>query len=210
MDLQIKKELEEKIKSTFAKKAPKKYNQEAIVALLHHTEKDHKNEKGNFFFSRLNDFDKKVNELNNNWLSLFAEIHIRYIIAEILKSSDYNVLFSRKDENDLYISKNNQKIFIEVKAIIPSRLELDTFWVNQGGLIKLIDQKLKNKPEQIKKADIICFYSFNNMFDSEDLIKTTKIVVKRNNRLNNKKWLMTSTAFMYGTINAVCRQEISM
>jgi hypothetical protein len=250
--------VEDELRIIFIKNAPEKYNREALESLFYHTKEGHKNEEYNFFFSRLNDFKKKINKGNNTWSSLFSEIHARYMIAEILKPLGCNVVFSKKDENDLWILKNDQKNFVEVKAIMPSDFQSDydsflkdirkiptgkavsikiknnkidrkeiflkiknklrtlknnysnnefeikivknisdknktafispavTFWVNQEGLAKVIDKKLKNKPKQIKKANIVCFYSFHNMFDSEDFVEAIKMVADKNSSFNSK------------------------
>ncbi len=240
------------------------YNRKALDKLFQCTVNDRTDNNKNFFLSRLNDFKKNADKLKENWLSLFAEIHARYIIAEHIKELGYTIRFSEKKKNDLCISKNGKNISVEVKAIMPSDFQSDyndflkeimavptgkavsikikndrsdrsdrsvifqkiknklvnlsgdysdddfeikiikniqdknktaficptiTFWVNQDGLTKLMKKKLNDKPKQIEKADIICFYSLNNKFDSEDFCEVIKSVAKEINSIDNKKFL---------------------
>lgn len=269
---------EMELKSVFIENAPEKYNRKALEAFFRHTIEDHKNEKDNFFFHRLNDFKKKIDKINNDWFSFFAEIHARYMIAEILKPLGYNVVFSKKDENDFCILKDSKKLFVEVKAIMPSDFQSDydnflkeirkvptgktvsirikndeidkkiifqavknkltnlssnycnddfeikiiksisnrnktafigsviTFWVNQEGLVNVINEKLEDKPEQIKKANIICFYSFHNMFDAEDFYEAIKSIAKPINGVSNKTFLCF-TPWNNGQMFAIIKKD---
>lgn len=63
------------------------------------------------------------------------------------------------------------------------------FWVNQNGLMKVIKEKLKDKSRQIIKTDIVCFYSFHNMFGPEDFCEAIKNVAKEIDYVKNKKFL---------------------
>lgn len=246
---------EKVLEDFFLESAPKKYNRKALVALLAQTIDGNGN-----LLSRLNDFKKKKSKLEKDWLSLFAEIHVKYMLTEEIKKYGGKISFSQRDKNDLFFQINEKGIYIEVKSIMPSDFQLDyddflreiiniptgkavsirikgrndrdaiykkiknrlknlngnyldddfeikiikdigdknksvfigpafSFWVNEEGLTKLIKTKLSNKPKQIQKADVICFYSFHNMFDSEDFLRAIKAAVEEINGLSNKKFL---------------------
>ena len=79
-----------------------------------------------------------------------------------------------------------------------------SFWVNQNGLVKVLEQKLKDKPEQIKKADIICFYSFHAMFDFEDFCGAITTITKQNQiACSNKKKFLCFTPWNSGQLSAI-------
>jgi hypothetical protein len=269
---------EEVLKNNFLESAPDYYNRKALDVLFNHTVNDHEDSDKKLFLSRLNDFKKKSDKLKEDWLSLFAEIHTRYMITEKIKGSGYKIKFTKKEENDLCISKNGKNISVEVKAIMPSDFQSDyndflkeiravptgkavsikikndksgrhaifrkiknklvnlsgnysddefeimiikniqdknktafigptiTFWVNQDGLTKVMKKKLNDKPKQIGKADIICFYSFHNMFDSEDFCEVIRSVAKEISSIDNKKFLCF-TSWNSGQLFAIIKKN---
>ncbi len=266
------------LKNIFLENAPERYNREALDVLFHRTINDHIDSTEALFLTRVNDFKKNINKGKKSWLSLFAEIHSRYMLAESIKKNGGKVLFSKKDENDLHIQKNKGNVSVEVKAIMPSDFQLDydnflkevrnipsgkivsirvknsnndrneifnniknklqnlnddysnddfeikfindsrdqnktafigpplCLWIKQEDLIKVIKQKLRDKPKQIKKANIIFFYSFHNMFDSEDFCEAIKTISTELQTIDNKK-ILFFTPWNRGRLIAIIKEN---
>ncbi len=164
----MKKKSFKQVKENFLKKSPSNYNKKALEALLFHVFNNHKKEKKQLFFSKLN---SKINS-DDDWYSLFAELHVFYKLTKELRFEGY---FSKQEENDICLVVKNKEIFVEVKAIVPNSFQrdYDNFFENirnipTGKKISIKTKKYqKNRKKIFEKIKEIILKLESNHIDDE-------------------------------------------
>ncbi|MFP4514515.1 MAG: hypothetical protein ACLFNO_00725 [Parcubacteria group bacterium] len=235
----------EDLKKNFIDNAPEYCNKHGLSILIDRLWQYHRtNDDRNKFISRLNKYQK--NSTENEWYSLYAELHSLYLINKDLSDRDFAV-FSKEENNDLILCKNSDNKNIEIKSILLKNFEkkysalwgrlenissgkavefeIKNFnkidgafkeveelenrgisdydgenikikvvqdinnknktaligqvlvgWIPAEHLKNLIVRKIKDKDNQIEKADILIFYLHDSTYDIDDLQQVFKEV----------------------------------
>lgn len=120
--------LEEDLKQYFINDSPEYYNKEGLAILIDRLWSCHKTKKDkDQFISRLIKYKK--NNTEDEWYSLYAEMHSLYLVNKNLSENNFAV-FSKENDNDLSLFENSVNKSIEVKSVLLKNFEkkYDTFW----------------------------------------------------------------------------------
>ena len=113
------------LKQYFIDSSPVSYDKKGLSTLIDELWSYHINQKEkDQFISKLNKY--KRNNTEEEWYSLFAEMHSLYLINR-KHLGNGRAVFSPEEDNDLFLSTHDVSKKIEVKSILPGKFEKEYY-----------------------------------------------------------------------------------